>query len=226
MNLNRRKSNDEIRLHKTARSTSQFIALPKLAEIEEMTTTKNIDMSSLKYTTCPELPPLEHVIWECTQFSLLYSECKVKCDQGFKFAGESKARKHCEPGDDQNEKMVWVDDGGDPMGQCEPISCPNIEPLENGNVECSDVSTTAKCEFFCQESYLLSGLSNGSAEHAVSCLATEQWNGQIDNLTCQPLYCPTFSVDDTVTVDCDDQEGAYLVGGVQCTSILCLPMRR
>ena len=118
MNLNRRKSNNEIRLHKTARSTSQFLAVPKLDEIEQMSTTENIDMSSLKFKTCSELPKIEHAIWECTQFSLLYSQCKIKCDQGFKFNGDSKARKICDLSDDpQNDVMVWIDEGGDPMGK-------------------------------------------------------------------------------------------------------------
>ena len=83
------------------------------------------------------------------------------------------------------------------QGQCEPISCPSIPPLENGQVDCSGVGTTSKCEFICNPGYLLSGVDNNGS-HEVSCLATEQWNGQIDNLTCEPLYCPTFTVDDTV----------------------------
>ena len=122
MSLNRRKGNNEIRLHKTSfdLSMSQFLAVPKLEEIEQMSTTENIDMSSLKFKTCSELPKIEHAIWECTQFSLLYSQCKIKCDQGLKFNGDSKAQKICDLalGDDpENNVMVWIDEDGDPMGK-------------------------------------------------------------------------------------------------------------
>ena len=48
------------------------------------------------FKPCLELPPIDNAKWECTQYNLLYSQCKIKCNSGFKFIGDANARKICE----------------------------------------------------------------------------------------------------------------------------------
>jgi len=50
----------------------------------------------LRFKPCLELPAIDNAKWECTQYNLLYSQCKIKCNSGFKFIGDANARKICE----------------------------------------------------------------------------------------------------------------------------------
>ena len=96
MNLNHRERNGEIRLHRTAKSTSQFLALPKLSNMDKILNTEKVDLQVLMFKPCLELPSVDNAKWECTQYNLLYSQCKIKCNSGFKFIGDANARKICE----------------------------------------------------------------------------------------------------------------------------------
>ena len=99
---------------------------------------------------------------------------------------------------------------GDPMGTCEPISCPAIDEIENGDITCSGVGTESKCTAKCQTGYLLESSDSTMAdqEYSVTCMASEQWSGPTNNIKCSPIYCPSLSVDPTIIAECDSENGS------------------
>ena len=68
----------------------------KLKLLFKILNTEKVDLQVLMFKPCLELPPIDNAKWECTQYNLLYSQCKIKCNSGFKFIGDANARKICE----------------------------------------------------------------------------------------------------------------------------------
>ena len=82
-------------------------------------------MTILQFDPCVDLESVENGKWDCSNYNLKGSECRIKCNPGFKYSSTTERVKICNKS--WNDKTISD-------GECEPISCPAIEEPQNGMV--------------------------------------------------------------------------------------------
>lgn len=133
-------------------------------------------MTKLQYDVCPEISKVENGQFECTNFNIFGSECRIKCDVGFKYSGDQEISVYiCA------ENGAWFETGE--PGVCEPISCPAITEPENGKVKCEGIGSDTVCIISCISGYYLdSGPESDDQLYSVHCQSDEKWDRPVTGL--------------------------------------------
>ncbi|XP_077984140.1 E-selectin-like isoform X2 [Glandiceps talaboti] len=142
-----------------------------------------------KVVTCtyPQLRP--KLLVDCPSGFVLGSECRFACDDGYELVGNDKTT--CN-GTGDPPKGEWTN----PTPSCEPVTCPVLNPPDNGKVMTNTMCGNTYndwCYFECDLGYRLVG------SNARRCTATQIWDGleptcqgtiafQIDNWLLNEIY--------------------------------------
>ncbi|XP_068130012.1 E-selectin-like [Hyperolius riggenbachi] len=149
-----------------------------------------------KVVTCPEVNSVDHGLVTCSHVHgdfAYQSSCNFSCSEGYELVGSKKLQ--C------TARGEW----GDQIPHCKAVSCPEINGINNGSVECSqlhgDFTFESSCHFSCSEGYELVG--SGSLQ----CTATGEWGDLIPH--CKAVSCPKINLINNGSVECSHLHGDF-----------------